>query len=108
MADGNRSDNHWTLDKRIPLTLVVLIIGQTVGAFVWAANIANAVASLEGRVQTLESSEKDRATNLVRLSESLARLDERSRQQADLLIEIKAQLVRLNDRAAPVPMPPLR
>jgi len=44
------SQVHWTLDKRVPLALIVTIIGQT-GAFVWFA------ARLDQRVEALERSE---------------------------------------------------
>lgn len=54
---------HWVLDKRVPIAVVVTIILQTAGMVWWAANLSNRVSNLE---QT-STNERDRGDRLIRL-----------------------------------------
>lgn len=39
--------SHWTLDRRIPLAVVVTIILQSIGLVVWGVTLTNRVSTLE-------------------------------------------------------------
>lgn len=39
--------DHWSVDKRIPLALILTLIAQSAGAIWWAAGINQRVVSLE-------------------------------------------------------------
>lgn len=54
-ANKNQDDTHtWKLDKRIPLTLIVLLVGQTLG-FVWsAAELASEVKHLRETTDSMK------------------------------------------------------
>jgi len=53
MTEPN-DESHWRIDKRIPISLILTIVGQTVGIIIW-------VVSLNGRVGDLE---KNSATSV--------------------------------------------
>ena len=42
-----QNSNSWHLDKRIPITLVILIVMQTMGGFWWASKMDSRVGELE-------------------------------------------------------------
>lgn len=43
LQDGS----HWTVDRRVPLALILAIIGQTVTLIVWGTTLTNRVTALE-------------------------------------------------------------
>ena len=73
------SDNHWTLDKRVPLVLVLAIVLQTGGIVWWAAtqNAATAqnaedTAELALRVERIELSAPTVSERLTRVETTLS------------------------------------
>lgn len=63
MANSDPASAGWHLDKRVPLALIITIIGQTAGAFWWASNISSRVTTLEGAISQM-SLRGDRITRL--------------------------------------------
>lgn len=63
---------HWTLDKRIPLVLVLTIIVQTAGLVWWASKQDSRIEATETRLTLIETSEREQAAsrrvNIDRLS----------------------------------------
>lgn len=51
----------WHLDRRIPIALILAIIGQTAGAVWWASTISGTVADHARRVTLLESGKAEDA-----------------------------------------------
>jgi hypothetical protein len=47
-----RSDDQWHLDKKVPLALIITIVGQTVVAAWGASNLWTRVGELERQMQT--------------------------------------------------------
>ena len=47
-----RPDNQWHLDKRVPLALIMAIVGQTIVAAWGASNLWTRVGELERQMQT--------------------------------------------------------
>jgi len=74
MAD----DNEWHLDKRVPIALILGMVGQ-VAVVVWGAAVmfkdieANrlSINKLNGRVGTIETSASQQAVQLGRIEESI-------------------------------------
>ena len=72
---------HWHLDKRVPLALIVTIFIQTVGIVWWAASISQ-------RVDQIEKRQIERSAQ----SERLVRVEEAIRFVQENIVEIKTLL----------------
>lgn len=73
MADLNDS-NHWQLDKRVPVALVLMFLGQFAALVWWGRGIDTSVTSHEGRIVALEKAsdlQRDAATRLTVQMESM-------------------------------------
>lgn len=95
------SKQNWTVDKRIPLALVITITLQTGGLVWWAATISSRVASLEEYRQQQIPAATAREGRIIRL-ETLAQ------GVAESLTDVKSTLAEMNrklDRAAGFPQP---
>ncbi len=92
--------SHWTLDKRVPLTLVVLMLGQTFG-IIWYASAANQ------RLNDLESRTALLMTNAAPVDSRLARVEEKIGFLQDGVNDIKASLRNLTP-VVPIPRIPPR
>ena len=71
MKEENPIDRHWSLDRKVPLplivTLAVLLIGQTAVAFWWGSNQAT-------RLEIVERQQRDsapQAERIIRLEEKV-------------------------------------
>jgi len=93
----------WHLDRRVPIALILAIIGQTAGAVWWASTISGAVADHARRVALLEAGKVEDARADRDSADRLARIEERQRASQDSLTEIKQQL---NLLLQPPPAPP--
>lgn len=88
MTDSAVEKEHWSVDKKVPIALIVAILGQT-GAFVWwGATMSARVdilerdnAKLERRVESGESAARG-------VSERLVRVEEKSSTILDLVRQI--------------------
>jgi len=85
MTTGRPSPEPWHLDRRVPLALIVSLAAQTAGMVWWAANLAARVEQHAAQIDALRSAETARAIEDRRISEGLARLDERLRAQTEIL-----------------------
>lgn len=81
---------HWTLDKRIPITLLAGLLVQSATIVWWARGIVSDIDSVRQdkaeilrRVETIEA-----RTERERLGERIAVLESQSRAQTDLLQRI--------------------
>ena len=78
---------HWHLDKRVPVTIILALLGQTMG-FVWYA------AMLESRVGHLEN----RAVIAESYGERLTRLEERLQSTNQILERIDKKIDKALDQ----------
>lgn len=62
---------HWALDKRIPLALILAIGIQTAGAIWWAATINSRVGVLEERLDAMT----DQRDRIIRVETILERIE---------------------------------
>jgi hypothetical protein len=65
-------ESHWSLDKRVPLALILALVTQTGGAVWWASAQSSRLDSAETRISAIEAVKVD--TRLVRLEEAMANL----------------------------------
>jgi hypothetical protein len=69
-------EKHWTVDRRVPLALILAMIGQTGGLVWWASGINQRVSALEEK-QTLQSAsapmQSDRLTRVETKVEAIQR-----------------------------------
>lgn len=79
--ENEKQDKHWTLDRKVPLALIVAVAVQTF-SMGWFA------AALSSRVDILER----QATGFVPQTERLIRLETKMENLREGLVEIKALL----------------
>ena len=81
----------WYLDKRVSLGGLVL---QTVAMVWWAAMLSAAVEQHTKEIAALQIREAARGVEERRMSEALARLDERLRAQMEILQRMERAMAR--------------
>lgn len=92
MNKNRRDDDHWSVDKKIPLALIVSMFIQTVCVVWWASDI-------NSRVDVLEKQQ----TSSAGQAEIVIRLDERLNNVQRDVTDIKSLLSRkeLKDSGSP-------
>ena len=83
------STEPWHLDKRVPLALILTVALQTAGMVWWAASISARVETHDRQIAALVQNERVALAEARRISEMLARLDERMSQQTLVLQRIE-------------------
>lgn len=63
MAENEEKPSHWTVDKKVPLALILTIIIQTGAMLWWAASLSERVNNLE-RQQSASAPQADRLTRV--------------------------------------------
>jgi len=88
-----REREHWALDKRVPLAVIVTIFLQTMGAIWWSSAIDTRMSGVEtmlielrsqkldSRVTSLEDQFKALGVQMTRIEAKLDRLVERDRKE---------------------------
>jgi Tfp pilus assembly protein PilO len=78
LQDDHMAENHWHLDKRVPVAIIVAIFLQTAGAIWWAATIEGRVTAneaqiirLDARDETMRVAAQTQAVQLGRIEEQL-------------------------------------
>jgi uncharacterized coiled-coil protein SlyX len=72
VAQDNES---WHLDKRVPISLILVLLGQTVAIVWWASAVENRVAVLETTYLTQQSEISNTEDHLQDLNNTLTRVD---------------------------------
>jgi len=86
----NDDASHWTLDRRVPLALLLALLGQCVVAVWWARGFVSEQESHEKRLTALEQSRERE-----RVGERLATLESEMRNAATVLQRIDDRTERL-------------
>lgn len=84
----------WHLDRKVPIALIAALLVQTIGVVWWASGLEHRVGEHQRRIAALEQYEVQSSGEMRRVSEILARLDERLTTQTQLLREIRERLGR--------------
>lgn len=87
-----RQPEPWHLDKRVPIALILTVLLQTLSIVWWASNMTARVASVEREVAVLVQKDSQRYDDARRMSEQIARLDERLSQLMVVLREVRDEV----------------
>ncbi len=74
--DGERRDDGWHLDKRVPIALVAVLVVQLLGNLWWAAAMQFRTNDHETRITSLERTREERNVAMAAISDRLARIEE--------------------------------
>lgn len=85
-------DDHWHIDRKVPLALVYLLVGQFIGGVVFASNLMSQQANQEKRITVIENQ---------RVTERLVSLESQMADTKALLQRVDANLMRLVERGPP-------
>lgn len=85
-------DHRWHLDRKVPIAIIVAIVGQTVAATWWAASLAAKVDMIETRVTKTEVRAERAEIDARALSEKLIRIEEASKLTLEQVREINYRL----------------
>jgi hypothetical protein len=66
MADENR-DQHWSLDKRVPLAMLLALAFQAASLAYWIAGVENRGISNERRIALVETAVQQMPERLTRV-----------------------------------------
>jgi uncharacterized coiled-coil protein SlyX len=72
VAEANES---WHLDKRVPISLILVLLGQTVAIVWWASAVENRVAVLETTYLNQQKDISNTEDQLQDLNTTLTRVD---------------------------------
>lgn len=89
---GPGDREHWHLDKKVPLALILAILGQTLMGVWWAAGMAARVEQHEREIRSLAQADAHMQGEARRIAEVLSRLDERLLAQTELLRRVEQSL----------------
>lgn len=67
----------WHLDRKVPVALILAMASQLALGVWWMSGMSSRVAHLESRIPALEQSDATNVVEMRRISEQLARMDER-------------------------------
>ena len=89
---GEAPVNHWSIDRRIPLALIVTLLVQFGGFIWWFSSVESRLTMKEQRLTRVEQRLDDDQRSIATIGARLARIEERSNAQIDLLKRIEARL----------------
>ncbi|ODR94711.1 hypothetical protein AUC70_08885 [Methyloceanibacter stevinii] len=94
MTVGDSSNAHWTLDRRVPVALILSIVLQSAGLFMW-------VGALTSRVSELET----KAVRSIDAGDRVISLEAEMREVRRILQRIEAKLDQRPSKSALRPAP---
>lgn len=81
---SEQEDNNWHLDKKVPISLLLAILAQTLGVVAWGATMAEKVTVLKDRLDAIAPN-SDRLTRVEvkvdSLLSSVNRIEANTRKQ---------------------------
>lgn len=94
MPPAREQEAHWRLDKKVPIALLVGLIMQAAAGVWFAAALQGQVTNHDRRLGTLEATDTRLHEDARRISEALARLDERLQAHTAILRRVEDALGR--------------
>jgi hypothetical protein len=89
---SNLPETHWTIDRRIPLALIVTLLMQFGGFVWWFSSVESRLTIKEQRLTRVEQRLDDDQRAISAIGERLARIEERSNTQLEILRRIDGRL----------------
>lgn len=86
-------NQNWHLDKRIPVALILTLIGYGLFGTWWASRLETRVTGHDKRIETLEAATVESAKTQATINERLGRIEERANAQVMILERIERRLV---------------
>ena len=83
---------HWTIDRRIPLALITTLLIQFGGFIWWFSSVESRLTVKEQRLARVEQRLDDDQRTISTIVERLARIEERSNVQLELLRRIDTRM----------------
>lgn len=91
MSDPTES---WHLDKKVPVTLIVTIVLQTVCVVWWASRLSERQDQHERRIEKVETKQEASDARAAEAAARLARVEEKASATLDLVRQIHEDLRR--------------
>lgn len=88
----DETDKTWTIDRRIPLALIVTLLLEFGGFVWWFSSVESRLAAKEQRLARVEQRLDEDQRTISAIAERLARIEERTNAQLELLRRIEARL----------------
>lgn len=98
MSNRNPESEHWALDKKVPIALILVILGQTAGAGWWISRTDARLDAVERRVELS-------APQAAAVSDRLIRVEEKVGGIKDDLADLKSMIRRLPLNGSPTERP---
>jgi hypothetical protein len=93
-----QQEDHWTLDKRIPLALIATMMLQFATVVWFVRGLDSRLEQLEAFKVRTETIDKNRDQQIQTVELKLARIEERQNSMIDLIKELKVSIDKLIDR----------
>jgi cell division protein FtsB len=90
-------ENQWHLDKRVPVALIITLLGQMVVAIWWAASINTRVETIERNVTAAAARTQSAEVVLSTQATQIAVLVERIESQNARVDNLTSQVAQTND-----------
>lgn len=95
-SSERRKKEAWQVDKKIPLSLIFVLLLQTGTFITWAAKLDASVADHERRISMSESYDREYSRANLELCQRLARVEEKVVAQMTLLQRIDETINRIH------------
>lgn len=92
MSDQAPEDTAWHLDRKVPIALIFVLAGQVVAGIYFASRLQSQVEHHDRRIVALEAADTRMGEDARRISEYLARMDERIQAQTAILRRVEDAL----------------
>lgn len=102
--DGRSGQEHWHLDKRVPMALIFAIVLQTAGAFWWASKVDATQAAMDKRLEKIENFIQSRSSTDSRIValeihlQNIKAAQERASDKLEVISEKLEDIRRDNDQ----------
>jgi hypothetical protein len=84
-------EKHWSVDRKVPIALILAMLGQTGGLVWWASGINQRVSALEERQSAATASAPVQADRLTRVETKVETIQ---RDVTEIKSDIKSLIVR--------------
>lgn len=88
----NKGQQHWHLDKRVPLSMIFALLVYAVTAIWFASGISTRMDFNERKLDEVDDKAVEALNKQSELLERLARIEERGNQQIRLLERLESRL----------------
>lgn len=85
-------DQHWHIDRRVPVVLVLTLLVQFGGAVWWARGAEERIAALERRVSEVSQDSRSASSSFSDLKDRVTRIEVVLNTVADTTIKIDRRL----------------